>query len=77
MTDGVEVKRVGHILEVKLARGKVNAIDVPTSQGLAAAASCAQSGVRARESATRGVRERALTSEEIDLDVDPLHFLVP
>ena len=37
MTDGVELKRDGHILEVKLARGKVNAIDVPTSQALAAA----------------------------------------
>ena len=37
MTDGVEVKRDGHIQEVKLARGKVNAIDVPTSQALAAA----------------------------------------
>ena len=37
MSNGVEVKRDGHVLEVKLERGKVNAIDVPTSQALAAA----------------------------------------
>ena len=35
MTDNVEVKRDGHILEVTLNRGKVNAIDVPTSRALA------------------------------------------
>ena len=29
------VTRNGHVLEVKLQRGKVNAIDVPTSQALA------------------------------------------
>ena len=37
MSDGVSVVRDGHVLEVTLARGKVNAIDVPTSQALAAA----------------------------------------
>ena len=37
MSEGVTVHREGHILEVKLERPKVNAIDVPTSQALAAA----------------------------------------
>ena len=37
MSDGVTTRRDGHILEVTLERGKVNAIDVPTSQALAAA----------------------------------------
>ena len=37
MSDGVKTHRDGHILEVTLERGKVNAIDVPTSQALAAA----------------------------------------
>ncbi len=37
MSDGVEVRRDGHVLEVTLNRPKVNAIDVPTSQALAAA----------------------------------------
>ncbi len=37
MTDGVKVTRDGHILEVTLDRPKVNAIDVATSQALAAA----------------------------------------
>ena len=37
MSDGVKTRRDGHILEVTLERGKVNAIDVPTSQALAAA----------------------------------------
>jgi len=37
MSDGVTTRRDGHILEVTLDRGKVNAIDVPTSQALAAA----------------------------------------
>ena len=37
MSDGVTTRRDGHVLEVTLARGKVNAIDVPTSQALAAA----------------------------------------
>ena len=36
MSDGVTARRDGHILEVTLERGKVNAIDVPTSQALAA-----------------------------------------
>ena len=36
MSDGVTTRRDGHILEVTLERGKVNAIDVPTSQALAA-----------------------------------------
>lgn len=37
MSDGVTIKRDGHVLEVTLDRPKVNAIDVPTSQALAAA----------------------------------------
>ncbi|MDG1935401.1 MAG: carnitinyl-CoA dehydratase [Paracoccaceae bacterium] len=37
MSNGVVVKRDGHILEIKLERGKVNAIDVQTSQALATA----------------------------------------
>ncbi|GIR43370.1 MAG: hypothetical protein CM15mP54_02240 [Paracoccaceae bacterium] len=37
MSDGVTTRRDGHILEVTLERGKVNAIDVPTSQALAEA----------------------------------------
>lgn len=37
MSEGVEIRRDGHVLEVTLARGKVNAIDVPTSRALAAA----------------------------------------
>ena len=37
MSTGVTTHRDGHVLEVTLARGKVNAIDVPTSQALAAA----------------------------------------
>ncbi|SLN34385.1 Carnitinyl-CoA dehydratase [Roseovarius albus] len=37
MTDGVTTRRDGHVLEVTLDRPKVNAIDVPTSQALAAA----------------------------------------
>ncbi|MEQ9258672.1 MAG: carnitinyl-CoA dehydratase [Roseovarius sp.] len=37
MSDGVKVVRDGHVLEVTLERGKVNAIDVATSQALAAA----------------------------------------
>jgi crotonobetainyl-CoA hydratase len=37
MSDGVKVHRDGHVLEVVLDRGKVNAIDVSTSQALAAA----------------------------------------
>ncbi len=37
MSDGVKVRRDGHILEVTLDRPKVNAIDVATSQALAAA----------------------------------------
>ena len=37
MSNDIEVTRNGHVLEVKLQRGKVNAIDVPTSQALAAA----------------------------------------
>jgi crotonobetainyl-CoA hydratase len=37
MSDGVTTRRDGHVLEVTLARGKVNAIDVATSRALAAA----------------------------------------
>nr|WP_309501635.1 carnitinyl-CoA dehydratase [uncultured Roseovarius sp.] len=37
MSDGVKVVRDGHVLEITLDRPKVNAIDVPTSQALAAA----------------------------------------
>ena len=37
MSDGVTTRRDRHILEVTLERGKVNAIDVPTSQALAEA----------------------------------------
>lgn len=37
MTDGVTTRRDGHVLEITLDRPKVNAIDVPTSQALAAA----------------------------------------
>ena len=37
MSNEVDVKIDGHVMEVTLARGKVNAIDVPTSQALAAA----------------------------------------
>ena len=37
MSDGVKVVRDGHVLEVTLERGKVNAIDVATSQALAEA----------------------------------------
>ena len=37
MSEGVKVVREGHVLEVTLDRPKVNAIDVPTSQALAAA----------------------------------------
>ena len=37
MSEGVKVVRDGHVLEVTLDRPKVNAIDVPTSQALAAA----------------------------------------
>ena len=37
MTDGVKVTRQGHVMEVVLDRPKVNAIDVATSQALAAA----------------------------------------
>ena len=37
MSTGVMTHRDGHVLEVTLERGKVNAIDVPTSQALAAA----------------------------------------
>ncbi len=37
MTNGVTTTRNGHVLEVVLDRPKVNAIDVPTSQALAAA----------------------------------------
>ncbi len=35
MTDGVKLRRDGHVLEVTLDRPKVNAIDVPTSRALA------------------------------------------
>ena len=37
MKNDVQVKKYNHILEVRLDRGKVNAIDVPTSQALAKA----------------------------------------
>lgn len=37
MTDGVEVTRRGRVLEVKMNRPKVNAIDIPMSQALGAA----------------------------------------
>ena len=37
MDNGVKVIRDGHVLEITLDRPKVNAIDVPTSQALAAA----------------------------------------
>lgn len=37
MSSEVKVVRDGHVLEIKLDRPKVNAIDVPTSQALAAA----------------------------------------
>lgn len=37
MSNGVEVTRRGRVLEVKLNRGKVNAIDIPMSQALGAA----------------------------------------
>jgi len=37
MPDGVEVKQNGRILEVKLNKPKVNAIDIPMSQALGAA----------------------------------------
>ena len=37
MTDGIEVTRNGRILEIKLNRPKVNAIDIPMSQALGAA----------------------------------------
>lgn len=37
MSDGVTITRDGHVMEVVLDRPKVNAIDVPTSQALAAA----------------------------------------
>ena len=37
MSNGVKTTRDGHVLEITLERGKVNAIDIPTSQALAAA----------------------------------------
>lgn len=37
MTNGVEVTRNGHVLEVKLNKPKVNAIDIPMSQAIGAA----------------------------------------
>ena len=37
MTNEVDVKIDGHVMEITLCRGKVNAIDIPTSQALAAA----------------------------------------
>ena len=37
MPDGVEVTQNGRILEVKLNKPKVNAIDIPMSQALGAA----------------------------------------
>lgn len=37
MTDGIEVTRNGRILEIKMNRPKVNAIDIPMSQALGAA----------------------------------------
>ena len=37
MSDEVKVVRDGHVMEITLDRPKVNAIDVPTSQKLAAA----------------------------------------
>ena len=37
MSNGVKITRDGHVLEITLERGKVNAIDIPTSQALAAA----------------------------------------
>ena len=37
MSNEVEVTRDGHVLEIKLNRPKVNAIDIPTSRALAAA----------------------------------------
>lgn len=37
MSNGVEVTRRGRVLEVKLNRGKVNAIDIPMSQAFGAA----------------------------------------
>jgi len=37
MSDGVKITREGQVLEIMLDRPKVNAIDIPTSQALAAA----------------------------------------
>jgi crotonobetainyl-CoA hydratase len=37
MSNGVEVTRNGHVLEVKLNKPKVNAIDIPMSQAIGAA----------------------------------------
>lgn len=37
MSDGVKITREGQVLEIVLDRPKVNAIDIPTSQALAAA----------------------------------------
>ncbi len=37
MTNGVEITRNGHVLEVKLNKPKVNAIDIPMSQAIGAA----------------------------------------
>ena len=37
MSDFVELTRNGHVLEVKLNKPKVNAIDIPMSQHIAAA----------------------------------------
>jgi len=37
MSNGVEVTRNGHVLEVKMNKPKVNAIDIPMSQALGAA----------------------------------------
>ncbi len=37
MTNGVEIRRDSHVMEIVLDRPKVNAIDIPTSQALAAA----------------------------------------
>ena len=62
MINDVEVKRDGHILEISLNRGKVNAIDVPTSQALAAAFKELRNNPELRVAILTGVGDRIFSA---------------
>ena len=62
MSDAVRTVRRGHVLEVTLDRPKVNAIDIPTSQALAAAFAELQDDPQLRVGIITGGGERVFSA---------------